>query len=106
MVYQFRQGNYDIPEDYNRLRHKIQELESIVTGSVRGDRLFYLAVPPDVFNVAVKTAREVCWSSNGWNRVVVEKPFGRDFDSAMDLASNLLKVLNEDEVRDNSVGTQ
>lgn len=61
-------------------------------------RLFYLALPPDVFFETIRHTRRHCWSSTGWNRVVIEKPFGRDLTTAQDLACKMLNILNEKEV--------
>lgn len=88
------QGSYDDKKDFQRLNMAVDDLAQ----SSVSDRLFYLALPSDVFKFAIKAAREVCWSRTGWNRVVIEKPFGRDFDSAMNLASYLLTIIREEEV--------
>jgi glucose-6-phosphate 1-dehydrogenase len=56
------------------------------------NRLFYLAVPPNVFGQSGETIKKVGMSPTGWTRVVVEKPFGRDLDTC----NELLKSLSED----------
>ena len=56
------------------------------------NRLFYLAVPPNVFGQSGVVIKRVGMSSSGWTRVVVEKPFGRDLDTCNDL----LKSLSDD----------
>ncbi len=62
--------------------------------------LFYLASPPGWYAVIVenigKSKLETC--SDGWRRIVVEKPFGRDLDSALDLDSKLHAVFKEDQI--------
>lgn len=42
------------------------------------NRMFYLAIPPERFGGAARCLRGNCMSSVGWNRLVVEKPFGTD----------------------------
>uniref|UniRef100_A0A8C1G7F5 glucose-6-phosphate dehydrogenase (NADP(+)) n=1 Tax=Cyprinus carpio TaxID=7962 RepID=A0A8C1G7F5_CYPCA len=42
------------------------------------NRLFYLALPPSVYHDVTKNIKHQCMSTKGWNRIIVEKPFGRD----------------------------
>ena len=62
--------------------------------------LFYLASPPGSYSVIVenigKSNLEIC--SNGWRRIVVEKPFGRDLSTALELDSKLHAVFREDQI--------
>mmetsp|Transcript_53017 Transcript_53017/g.128630 ORF Transcript_53017/g.128630 Transcript_53017/m.128630 type:complete len:609 (+) Transcript_53017:451-2277(+) len=74
------------------------------------NRLFYLAVPPTVFAESGAVIRRVGMtkvatvsddrdldnnSSNGWTRVVIEKPFGHDLDSCNDLLGKLSSQFDE-----------
>lgn len=61
-------------------------------------KVFYLAVPPSVFVESAKSIREHSWSKDGWNRVVIEKPFGKDYASAKQLSEELKKLFAEDEM--------
>ena len=62
--------------------------------------LFYLATPPGEYGKIVenlgKSSLEVC--SDGWRRIVVEKPFGRDLETALDLDNRLHAVFREDQI--------
>ncbi len=63
--------------------------------------LFYLATPPTLFAPIVEQlgrAGLLDESTGGWRRVVVEKPFGRDLDSARDLNRRLLQQLDEHQI--------
>jgi glucose-6-phosphate 1-dehydrogenase len=64
-----------------------------------GNHLFYLATPPSVFPVIVKELKnsglDKRVSENSWTRIVVEKPFGTDLDSARALQSEIEKVFPE-----------
>jgi len=68
-----------------------------------GRHLYYLALPPDLHATVVeglggaKLTRED-WDATTWNRVVVEKPFGRDLESARDLDRRLQSVLRERQI--------
>ncbi|MCU1330027.1 MAG: glucose 6-phosphate dehydrogenase, partial [Bryobacterales bacterium] len=81
---QYVDGDYRDPATYTRLRE--------VLGSARCP-LHYLAIPPSLFDdVAQGLAKAGC-ADNA--RVVVEKPFGRDFDSAQELQQILSSVFPE-----------
>ena len=60
------------------------------------NRLFYLAVPPNVFGESGVVIKKVGMSTIGWTRVVVEKPFGRDLDSCNELLKSLSDDFEED----------
>lgn len=61
------------------------------------NRLFYLAIPPKVFNASATCIHDNSRAPKGWTRVVVEKPFGHDLDSYRLLRSQLASVLTEAE---------
>jgi glucose-6-phosphate 1-dehydrogenase len=63
----------------------------------RGNRVYYLAVPPDAFETIVRELGERR-SSEGWTRLIVEKPFGRDVASARELNALLHKWFTEEEI--------
>ena len=62
-----------------------------------GNRLYYLAVPPSAIATIVKEVGEHR-STDGWTRLIVEKPFGRDLESAKALNAELLENFNESEI--------
>ncbi|MDN5864626.1 MAG: glucose-6-phosphate dehydrogenase [Gammaproteobacteria bacterium] len=61
-----------------------------------GHPLFYLAIPPSLFATVVEGLHKSKLSTTG--SVVVEKPFGRDLGSALELDKTLLEVFPEDRV--------
>lgn len=65
-----------------------------------GNRLFYLSVPPEDFEGITDNLRktELNKSETGWTRIVIEKPFGTDKESAMRLNETLLKTFDEDNI--------
>ena len=65
------------------------------TGS---NRVYYLAVPPGAFATIVGELGERRGRSEGWTRLIVEKPFGRDRASAQELNALLLDQFREEEV--------
>jgi glucose-6-phosphate 1-dehydrogenase len=89
----------DDPQAYERLR---QELERVETARpTRGNRLFYLATPPTAFApIARQLGRSgLAREENGaWRRLVVEKPFGTDLQSARALNRDLLQIFDEHQI--------
>jgi len=62
-----------------------------------GNRLYYLAVPPAAFETIVAGLGRQSTAS-GWRRLIVEKPFGYDLDSAIELNRVLHEHFDEDEI--------
>jgi glucose-6-phosphate 1-dehydrogenase len=62
-----------------------------------GNRLYYLAVPPDAMEKLVEEIGERR-SSQGWGRVIVEKPFGRDLESARRLNELVHRQFAEEQI--------
>jgi glucose-6-phosphate 1-dehydrogenase len=61
------------------------------------NRLYYLAIPPSLFHDSAHCIDAAARAQKGWTRVVVEKPFGRDSESYLQLREQLASVLHEDE---------
>ncbi len=97
----FIAGSYDDPDFYARMSARLEDLEQEYP--TRGRRVFYLSIPPSLFPVVVDNlgaARltEENRAAGQWVRVVVEKPFGHDLDSALELDRRLYKVLDEKQI--------
>jgi glucose-6-phosphate 1-dehydrogenase len=63
----------------------------------KGNRVYYLAVPPDAIATIVKELGKRR-STEGWTRLIVEKPFGRDLASAEKLNAQILHHFDESEI--------
>ena len=70
----------------------------LLQGNRVANRLFYLSIPPDVFVDAARCSSLAASSVNGWTRVIVEKPFGRDSESSAELTRGLKSYLKEDQI--------
>lgn len=86
-------GGYEDSESFCRLNAHLVEIEKSYRTS---NRIFYLALPPSVFIPVAKHAREECYS-RGVNRIIVEKPFGKDLQSCRELLNELKKYWKEEE---------
>ncbi len=89
-------GDLESPETFRRLGDRLAELDR--EHHTGGNALFYLATPPDVFGPLVRRLGEAGLTreeGSRWRRVVVEKPFGRDLESARSLNEEVTGVLRE-----------
>ena len=92
-------GDFDDPNTYTALKETLGKVEK--DHSTHGNAFFYLATAPDYFGPIVEhlTAVGLMTEESGhWRRVVIEKPFGRDLDSARALNQQLLKVIGEQQI--------
>ncbi|MBL8292696.1 MAG: glucose-6-phosphate dehydrogenase [Bryobacterales bacterium] len=92
-------GDLKDPGCYAAIRTKLEELEqSRQTG---GNALFYLSTQPSHYATAIGGlgAAGLAKGGNGqWRRIVVEKPFGHDLESARELEREIHKVFAEEQV--------
>eukprot|EP00898_Chlorokybus_atmophyticus_P001026 jgi/Chlat1/1924/Chrsp153S02237 len=90
-------GPYDKPEGFQKLAEKLGEFEQKQKDSPPR-RLFYFALPPSSYPEVAQGVHDhtmVDESSGGWNRVVLEKPFGRDTESSEELSQALQNLFEE-----------
>lgn len=84
-------------EDYRKLRRLIEQREA--EHGLAPNRLFYLSVGPEFFDTIAAHIRESgLGSAEGWKRLVIEKPFGHDLQSARDLNRKLSQAFEEHEI--------
>lgn len=93
-------GNYDDPEAYKRLAARLDDLDQ--TRGTCGNRLYYMATPPSVFPVILQRLGEAGLAQGtqpqSWTRIVIEKPFGRDLETAKELNRTIQSVFNEEQI--------
>ena len=94
----YLRGDFAGDELYASLKDKLEELDA--QEDLRGNVLFYLAVPDRFFGPIVDQLGKagLVGQDKGWRRVVVEKPFGHDAESARALNARLLKSLKEEQI--------
>src|SRR5699024_8376203 len=64
-----------------------------------GNRIFYLAMSPNFFGTIVSHLQsEGMLENSGYHRVIIEKPFGNDYSSALTLNKQINQVFSEDEI--------
>src|SRR5579871_3327946 len=77
-------GDYGTEADFARLKEKLAQLDGKF--GTAGNRLFYLSTPPNTFEPIITCLGQGRDSSSkAWERIIIEKPFGRDLQSAKSL---------------------
>ena len=95
----FCPGEFSDRATYQRLVTVLKEIEK--TYHIGGNVLFYLSTPPAFFAEIVQqlgAADLTREEKSGWRRVIIEKPFGRDLKSAMELNEKIRGVLREGQI--------
>lgn len=92
----YRSGAYESTDDFRALAGGLTD------GGAPGNRLFYMAVPPQVFLPTALALGEAGLNRPPepglWCRVVIEKPFGRDRESSDDLTRAMAAVFSEEQI--------
>jgi len=93
----YMSGELDDENTYHQITERLEELAS--EGASK-NHLFYLATPPSLFSTIVKRLGEAGLANEDghWSRIIIEKPFGRDLDSAKTLNATVAEVFKENQV--------
>ncbi|MEB2288927.1 MAG: glucose-6-phosphate dehydrogenase [Anaerolineae bacterium] len=91
----YLRGDSNVADDYAKLAAFLREKEN-----GPANRLYYLAVAPSLYAPIVEHlgAADMVHETDGWRRIVVEKPFGRDLASAHALNDTIHRVFAEHQV--------
>ncbi len=96
----YSQGNFndESSKSYKDLKKKIEKLQKDM--NIDDNVLFHLSVPPDFYSTIIKRldSSKLSQSKKGWRRVIIEKPFGKDEQSARELDKEIHDVFDEDQI--------
>lgn len=98
----YQQGLFDETKGYEELVGKLEELDKKMGACIT--RVFYLATPPANYNTILDNLRatklsEGCGQgSNKWTRIAIEKPFGKDLETARLLDKKLAEIFEERQI--------
>jgi len=97
----YRTIDYNVLPSFKNLADSLRDMDK--ESGTRGNRVFYLAIPPVLYKSAAQMIGKAGLSvegenGNGWSRIVVEKPFGRDLDTAIDLDRSLHEYFKEHQI--------
>lgn len=99
--FEYQKGNFDKVDAYNTLASFLGRIDG--EWMACSNKLFYLAVPPDNYKSIfehLKTSGLTipCGPDEGWTRVIVEKPFGKNADTAIQLDMLLGSLFREEQI--------
>ena len=91
-------GDFSDSAKYRELKTMLAELDA--KHATRGNYFYYLATSPDFFSTIIQQlgAAELVKEETAWRRVIIEKPFGRDYESAHKLNHDIQQVLTENQI--------
>lgn len=96
------QGHFEPLGDYKRLGSTLSSIDEIEFKEC-SNKLFYLAVPPKWYgliatNLSNSGLTIPCGGKDGWTRVLIEKPFGKDIETSRKLNLLLGKLFKEEQI--------
>jgi glucose-6-phosphate 1-dehydrogenase len=96
--YTYMPGDLADMSTYRRLGERLQAFDE--ASDTQGNALFYLAVPPVLYTMIVDRLGRagLNQSGKGWRRIIIEKPFGHDLESARRLNDEIHAVFGEDQI--------
>jgi glucose-6-phosphate 1-dehydrogenase len=91
-------GDFNTLEAHKNLATYLADLEK--AENIPPNHLFYLATPPSTYESIIEHigAAGLAITPDGWTRIIIEKPFGRDLESAKKLGTVVSQVFKEDQV--------
>lgn len=100
-MFSYRAGNFTDADAYEQLAQLLGKQDS--QWKTCANKLFHLAVPPEHYegilnNISASGLTVPCSPEEGWTRVIVEKPFGKDLSTAEALDALLGKLFQEEQV--------
>jgi len=94
----YHSGQYDSRDAFLELYAQMREHEA----HSNPNRIYYLAIPPSVFLDTIRSIGDAgliqCGTESPWSRVVIEKPFGKDRESADKLTQGIDQIIHERDV--------
>ena len=87
-------------DDKNTYQQIGERLEALAKEGASRNHIFYLATPPPLFSTIVKALGEAGLNKEDdhWSRIIIEKPFGRDLESAKALNATVAEVFKETQI--------
>lgn len=88
--------NTQSSDDFGILKNKLTELRNGISGRT----IFYLSTPPNLYSIIPKNLalHGLNKQDDGWKKLIVEKPFGYDYDTAIQLKNELMESWEEEQI--------
>ena len=100
-AFHYVKGDFLQIDAYSKLAKTLGNIDG--EWRICSNKLFYLAVPPSVYSSIITNLHDSgltapCSPEEGWTRVILEKPFGTDLKTAIDLDRQLGKLFKEEQI--------
>lgn len=92
----YNQGYFDEATGYQQLNEKLDVYDKETGACI--NRLFYLATPPDKYLSILHNLKESKLASGKFSRLAIEKPFGKDLESAIELDRTISEIFQERQI--------
>lgn len=98
----YHQASFTEDAGYEKLNKFLQDLDKQF--GTKGNRVFYLSVPPDYFSIIIEklSSHGLVYDTNKvkdkWSRIIIEKPFGHDYTTAIELQQFSMNHLSESQI--------
>lgn len=98
----YHQSEFDSDEGYDRFATFLKEIDNQF--GTKGNRIYYLSTQPSYFTTIIEKLKkhELLYNIDAekerWSRVIIEKPFGHDYNSALALQKELMQHLSESQL--------
>jgi glucose-6-phosphate 1-dehydrogenase len=94
----YHSGDFSNPDAYQGLVQLLQQIDK--DHGTRGNYFYYLATGPTFFGpvVTLLGQADLLKEDHGWRRVIIEKPFGHDYESAVALNKEIRQVMDEKQI--------
>ncbi|HJQ67786.1 MAG TPA: glucose-6-phosphate dehydrogenase [Blastocatellia bacterium] len=92
-------GDINDPDCYKRMSEQLDQIDR--ERGTAGNRVFYLSVAPGLYSESIEQIGAAGMAQpkpGSWTRIIIEKPFGHDLESAKQLNADVAKVFEEDQV--------
>jgi glucose-6-phosphate 1-dehydrogenase len=85
-------------DDFTKLEEKLRNLRNDY--GITGNTIFYLSTPPNLYSIIPKNlaAHGMNLQNDGWKKLIIEKPFGFDYESAEKLKNELMESWKEEQI--------
>ena len=98
----YHQSEFDDDQGYETFRSSLSDIDTKI--GAKGNRIYYLSTQPSYFTTIVEKLKkhrllyDYVEGNQKWSRVIIEKPFGYDLTSALQLQQNLMTHLSENQL--------
>jgi glucose-6-phosphate 1-dehydrogenase len=97
----YHQSEFQNDDGYEKLKQRMQEKDA--AHGTKGNRVYYLSTQPQHFALIIEKLKkhDLIYdrsTEDKWSRVIIEKPFGHNFQSARDLQNEITQYLNEKQI--------